>query len=217
MSGIKKFQPTEQNRFEVFDRYIQWWKHIPNPPCYEGGGTTYNVLNYFAKGHRLVICTKSGSYFFDTHKEKWEDANNLKAYEIKFPWYSPSGILVDVGGFLIAWIKGSQELVAYHLDSYGIPNSCQMLPELKEMFNNYLLTDNCFLLGECGEGDRKCFVFFGRDCMPTAYVHALVFRVKISNSVAGKPAMQILRLWRNIVASCLVVQKLNQISSCIAI
>lgn len=176
--------------FKVFDPLNQSWKHLPHPPCYDITSRDIEpyVRNHFSWGHKFIIRTDAkrkknpGTYIFDTHQGKWEDAKNISAILDE-----GFRVVAEFQGFLIGMPYKRQELVAYHLDSNGIPKLSKVLHELQGIFCSCLLVSDCFL-GKFDD-DRMWLVYSGQDSMKFWHTRVAVFRVFISNDLDGNQVL----------------------------
>lgn len=190
--GGREFQD-----FRVFDPFHQSWKNLPSPLCLTKPNP--EVSDHFFCGHKLFISTQDrigrDSYIFDTRKEKWESAEkNIFLEGNKFLAF------IEFEGFLIAVTCSSShpeikhEVVAYKLDSHGIPNpkSYQVLHGLGDaIFSQMDLEVDTAFLGKC-DGNRMWLVFSGHtgdDYFYYAHTNVAVFKVSISNRHHGNPVI----------------------------
>ncbi|KAK9941125.1 hypothetical protein M0R45_017752 [Rubus argutus] len=186
-SGNEEDNDNQPPLFKVFDPLHQSFKKLPYPPYYDSNSSS--LYGYCAWGHKLVIDTdQSDLYLFDTHKETWENWPNKKEDkwndEVDYRNYVFDAV-VDFEGFLIGVVN--RELAVYQLDLNGIPKLYRDLHELQGIFCPFLLVSKC-LVGKC-DGGRMWLVYSGKDLMDFRYTRVAVFRVSISEDLAGNRAL----------------------------
>lgn len=184
LGEAEELDDDQAPKFKVFDPLHRSWKHLPDPPCYDKSlhDTELFVYNHFAWGHKLIISTKSGSYIFDTHQEKWEDTTHQLPNE-------GFKAAVEVGRFLIGMPYNGKDLVAYQLDSNGVFKPYKVLHELQGIFRTCLLVCD-YSMGKC-DADRIWLVYSGKDGLDLWKTWVVVLRVLTSIDNVGNSVLSV--------------------------
>ncbi|KAM1186326.1 hypothetical protein PS2_015196 [Malus domestica] len=154
--------------FEVFDPNTRLWTVLPNPPFGRGRLDGLYISHHLACGHKLVVYPLDRDdrepCIFDTRKKKWEytqylerDIGNVNGF-------------AQYRDFLIGVLRASAscykclQLVAYELDSNGIPNLYRVLTERDDMFYHAYefeeIFEPIFTVNIGGDG-LMCFIYYG--------------------------------------------------------
>lgn len=202
--------------FKVFDPLYQSWKNLPHPPFFNKSPSHIGpYVDHSSWGHKLLVRTWSrdrenspaspldtdddvapaadsgASYIFDAHEEKWEECPGEEEYEcgdLNDILDEGFSAVTEMEGFLIGIPQScTEQLVAYQLDSNGIPKLHRVLHELDGIFCPFLLGGN-YRMGKCDDG-RMWLTYCGTGIMDCGGTRVAVFRVSISNDPAGNPVL----------------------------
>lgn len=151
--------------FEVFDPDTRSWKVLPNIPSIGGPLNATFIYKHFSWGNKIVVTSWSRDpatsalyfYAFDTIQEKWEDASAIGVGG--FPNF-PVSDFACYNSFLIAKRSLKSEVVAYELNSNGIPVEVRVLDELQGIFYPRFEAVWHSLVTHLGDG-LMCLVYHG--------------------------------------------------------
>lgn len=132
--------PPLPSPFRAFSTQYEYWKNLASPPNFHKWHT---LLGYTSWGHKLHICTLTGSYTFDFKKNEWDNA--LKA-DLR--------CAVEFENFFIG-LEYPGTLVASHIDSNGMPQQpLKVVCHLEDIFGPWSgVVPEFHFMGLCDDGD----------------------------------------------------------------